>query len=194
MNRSLYWVRHAATNARGLYGWTDVGVDLSDKQNLSWLNETLPGEAIIIASDLKRASWTADAIQGSRTRLPDERNLRELHFGRWEGKTPQEISEVDKVLSIDFWEKPGDIKAPDGESWNDLSHRVNEVVGKITRQYPKNDLIFVAHYAVILTQIQRVLAVSTLQVLHRRIHNLSLTKITERNNKLELDFSNKLSE
>ena len=194
MSRSFYWVRHAATNARGLNGWTDVEVDLSDKQNLLWLNETLPGEAIIIASDLKRASRTADAIQGSRTRLPDERNLRELHFGRWEGKTPQEVSEVDKVLSIDFWEKPGDIKAPDGESWNDLSHRVNEIVDKITRQYPKNDLIFVAHYAVILTQIQRVLGVSTLQILHRRIHNLSLSKITERNNKLELEFSNKLSE
>ena len=194
MSRSFYWVRHAATNVRGLYGWTDVEVDLSDKQNLSWLNETLPGEALIIASDLKRASLTADAIQGSRTRLPDERNLRELHFGRWEGKTPQEVSEVDKVLSIDFWEKPGDIKAPDGESWNDLSHRVNEVVDEITRLYPKNDLVFVAHYAVILTQIQRVLGVSTLQILHRRIHNLSLTKITERNNKLELDFSNKLSE
>lgn len=194
MNRSFYWVRHAATNARGLYGWTDVGVDLSDKQNLSWLNETLPGEAIIIASDLKRASRTADAIQGNRTRLPDERNLRELHFGRWEGKTPQEVSEVDKVLSIDFWEKPGDIKAPDGESWNDLSHRVNEVVDKIAQLYPKNDLVFVAHYAVILTQIQRVLGVSALQILHRRIHNLSLTKIVERNNKLELEFSNKLSE
>ncbi|MCY4184002.1 MAG: histidine phosphatase family protein [Rhodobacteraceae bacterium] len=194
MTRSLYWVRHAATNARGLYGWTDVGVDLSDRQNLSWLNETLPDRALIIASDLKRASLTADAIQGNRTRLPNEKNLRELHFGRWEGKTHQEVSEIDKVLAIDFWEKPGGIKAPEGESWNDLSHRVNEVVDRITRLYPKNDLVFVAHYAVILTQIQRVLGVSTLQVLHRRIHNLSLTKVTERNSKLELDFSNKLSE
>ena len=193
MTRSLYWIRHAATVADGLNGWNDVGVDLSDKESLAWLNETLPQGALVISSDLQRASLTADAIQGARRRLPNERNLRELHFGLWEGKTPQEVAEIDKVLSIEFWEKPGNIKAPGGESWNDLSLRVNKFVDNLGQIYPTNDLIFVAHYAVILTQIQKVLGVSSVDVMHRRISNLSLTKITQRNNELVLDYFNKLA-
>ena len=125
-------------------------------------------------------------------RLPDEKNLRELNFGDWEGKTPQEVAEIDRVLSIEFWEKPGDIKAPGGESWNELYSRVNRVVDNLSRIYPDNNLVFVAHYAVILTQIQRVLGVPSIQVMHRKIHNLSLTKITCKDKKLELAYSNKL--
>ena len=193
MTRSLFWIRHAATYARGLNGWTDVDVDLSDQENLAWLNASIPGDALVISSDLQRARLTADAVQGSRTRLPDEKNLRELNFGKWEGKTPEEVAEVDRVLSIKFWEKPGNIKAPGGESWNDLCHRVNKVVDNLSRNYPNNNLVFVAHYAVILTQIQRVLGVSSIQVLHRKIRNLSLTKFTQRDKQMELEFSNKLS-
>lgn len=192
MTVNFFWIRHGPTNVSGLYGWTDVSVDLSDKMTLTWLNNSLSQDALVISSDLQRASQTADAIQGSRIRLPDEMNLRELNFGQWEGKTPQEVTEIDRVLSIDFWEKPGNIKAPGGESWNDLYHRVNDVVDNLSRKYPDKDLVFVAHYAVILTQIQRVLEVPSIQVMHRKIHNFSLTKITRRNEKLELAYSNKL--
>ena len=189
---SFFWIRHGPTTVSGLNGWTDVAVDLSDTKTLTWLQDTLPQDALVVASDLQRASLTADAIQGSRTRLPDEKNLRELNFGDWEGKTPQEVAEIDRVLSIEFWEKPGDIKAPRGESWNELYSRVNRVVDNLSRIYPDNNLVFVAHYAVILTQIQRVLGVPSIQVMHRKIHNLSLTKITCKDKKLELAYSNKL--
>ena len=193
MTISYFWIRHGPTNVSGLNGWTDVAVDLSDTRTLSWLNDSIPQDALLIASDLQRASQTADVIQGSRTRLPDEKNLRELNFGEWEGKTPQEVADVDRVLSIEFWERPGDIKPPGGESWNDLCHRVNKVVDNLSCTYPDKNLVFVAHYAVILTQIQRVLGVPSIQVMHRKIYNLSLTKITCRNEKMELDYSNKLA-
>ncbi len=192
MTVSYFWIRHGPTNVSGLNGWTDVAVDLSDTKNLTWLNDALPLDALVIASDLQRASQTADAIQGPRIRLPDEKDLRELHFGEWEGKTPQEVAEIDQVLSIEFWEKPGDIKAPGGESWNDLCHRVGKVVDNLSRKYPDKNLVLVAHYAVILTQIQRALGVPSMQVMHRKISNLSLTKITRTDEKLELAYWNKI--
>ena len=193
MTISFFWIRHGPTNVYGLNGWTDVAVDLTDIKSLNWLHDSLPQDALVIASDLQRASQTADAIQRARTRLPDEKGLRELHFGDWEGKTPQEVAEIDKVLSIEFWEKPGDIKAPGGESWNDLCLRVNQVVDNLARNYPDTNIVIVAHYAVILTQIQKVLGVPSLQVMHRKINNLSLTKITRRKKNMELEFSNKLA-
>ncbi|HBR39463.1 MAG TPA: histidine phosphatase family protein, partial [Sulfitobacter pontiacus] len=48
---------------------------------------------------------------------------------------------------------PGDIAAPEGESWNDAARRINAAVDRITQAHPNTDIIAVAHFGVILTQV-----------------------------------------
>lgn len=172
-----WWVRHGPTHARGMTGWTDLPADLSDAAMLQRLAGELPGDAAVVSSDLSRAVATADALQGVRSRLSHEPGLREIHFGTWEGLTAAEIATRDGDSVRRFWETPGDIAAPGGESWNALSARVSAVVARISSLHPGGHVIAVAHFAVILTEVQRALGCTAAQVLARPVPPLSLTRI-----------------
>ena len=80
----FFWVRHGPTHAKAMVGWSDLAADLSDEQRLSRLSAHLPADALVVSSDLVRATATADAIANDRERLPHDPDLREIHFGDWE--------------------------------------------------------------------------------------------------------------
>ncbi len=124
----LWWVRHGPTHAKDMIGWTDLPADLSDLAALARLRAHLPGEAPILSSDLVRAVATADAL-GADRRLPPLPALREIHFGAWEGLRFAEAEARDPALIRRFWEEPGEVSAPGGESWDDaVRPRVNRAV------------------------------------------------------------------
>ncbi|MFD2740479.1 histidine phosphatase family protein [Sulfitobacter aestuarii] len=173
-----HWIRHGPTHEKTFVGWRDVPADLSDGAQIARLCALLPERALLLSSDLIRASATADALAlpGHR-RLPSTKALRELHFGRWDGLHFAEVARRDPELSRAYWETPGDIIAPDGESWNQTAARVNAFVDEMNRAHPAGEIIAVAHFGVILTQIQRALATSPQEAMAHRIDNLSLTRL-----------------
>ncbi len=172
-----HWVRHGPTHERNFVGWRDVPADLSDIERIRRLTEYLPDKAIVVASDLIRASATADAICGSRQRLADRADLREFHFGDWDGKHFSEVAKTHPELSRAYWETPGDITPPGGESWNRAQARVSRAVEELSAAYPGADIIAVAHIGVILTQVQRGMRATPSEVIGNKIDNLSVTEI-----------------
>ena len=116
--RRLCLVRHGPTHAKTMVGWSDLPADLSDHDAIASLAEHLPADALVISSDLSRAVATADAIQGARTRLPHDPDLREMNFGDWELQRFDEVEDQETYRA--FWEHPGDVKPPNGESWHEL--------------------------------------------------------------------------
>ena len=173
-----HWVRHGPTHAKSFVGWRDVAADLSNQEQIDRLRASLPDQALVISSDLQRARHTADALQrSSHRRLPHDAHLREIHFGIWDGMIFDKVADRDPDLSRRFWEEPGDVFAPQGESWNVAAARVNTVVERLNHHYPKAHIIAVAHFGVILTQVQRALSVSAYDVLAHKIDNLSVTRI-----------------
>lgn len=173
-----HWVRHGPTHAKNFVGWRDIPADLSDHAQIARLRSTLPETGILISSDLSRARETADAIGSSNhVRLPDDPHLREMHFGHWDGIHFEDVSKRDPDLSRAFWEQPGSIRAPGGESWYDTSARVHTAVHRISRMHPDSHIIAVAHFGVILTQLQRALGASAYDTLAHRIDNFSVTTI-----------------
>ncbi|NOX41703.1 MAG: histidine phosphatase family protein [Alphaproteobacteria bacterium] len=173
----IWWVRHGPTHARGFVGHTDIAADLTNLDTLDRLTKTLPNNALLVSSDLIRASSTADAIQSARTRLAHEPSLREMDFGDWETKTFAEISLSDPELSRAFWTDPDRAAPPGGERWNDLSGRVTKAIDRLIFEHPNRDIIAVAHLAVILTQLQRATQISTKSAMSFTIDNLSITKL-----------------
>ncbi|MFN4173024.1 MAG: histidine phosphatase family protein [Pseudorhodobacter sp.] len=171
--RRLFWVRHGPTHAKGMVGWTDLPADLSDASALARLSQALP-DAPVISSDLSRAIATADAIAAGRPQLPHDPALREIHFGDWEMQHHTAIR--DQSLLRAFWDQPGDVAPPGGESWNAVAARVNAGVDRLLAAHP-GDLILVAHFAVILTQVQRALGIAPYEAFGHRIDNLSLTEL-----------------
>ncbi len=170
----FWWVRHGPTHEKTFVGWRDVPADLSDHPRLARLSAHLPIGATLIASDLCRASATADALGRGRHRLPDDPTLREFNFGDWDGK---HFSEIDATHSRAYWENPGDIAPPGGESWNVATARVNAGVAGVISRLQTRDVIVVAHAGVIVTQVQRALGVTPFQALAYKIDNLSVTQL-----------------
>jgi alpha-ribazole phosphatase len=171
-----FWlVRHGPTHAKAMIGWTDLPADLSDTAALHRLDAHLPASAPVISSDLSRARATADAL-ASRPRLAHDPDLREIHFGHWEARSFAEVEAEDPGLIRAFWDQPGDIRPPGGESWNDLTRRTHAALDRLRGAAP--DIIVVAHFGPILAALQRATGHSAAQVFAHRIENLSVTALS----------------
>lgn len=172
---TIWWVRHGPTHAKAMVGWTDVPADLSDQAAVARLREYLPAGVPVLSSDLSRTRATADAIAGARPRLPVERDLREIHFGNWEGKRVDEVTGAEATRLRRFWDAPGEDPAPGGESWNTLLDRVDRAEARLTEAH--DDLIIVAHLGVIVSRLQRALGISPYDAFGHAIAPLSVTCI-----------------
>ncbi len=175
---SFWWLRHGPTHARGVIGWSDLPADLSDRAALEQLRDFLPARAVLVSSDLIRARATADAVAGpEHRRLPDAPALREFNFGQWEGLDFAAVAARDPELARRFWERPGAVAPPDGESWDQVRARVSDWVRRMRAETGQRHVIAVAHFGVILTQLQEALGVSAATVLGQPVDTLSLTRI-----------------
>ncbi len=128
-----------------------------------------------MSSDLARAIATADRL-APRRRLPHDAALRELHFGAWELRGFAEVEAEDPARIRAFWDDPGDISPPGGESWNGMSARVIGALDRLMRCEP-GDLIVVSHFGPILAAIQHADHLSASAAFAHRIDNLSVTEI-----------------
>ncbi|MEP2641308.1 histidine phosphatase family protein [Roseobacter sp.] len=174
-----HWVRHGPTHEKAFVGWRDVPADLSDTAQIARLRGHLPHTALVVSSDLIRASATADAIQAdTHRRLDDTPDLREFNFGLWDGLHFTQVEERDPDLCRAYWEDPGDVTPPQGESWNMAAARINRCVDAMNAAHPDAHIIAAAHIGVILTQVQRGLGVTPYKALSHHIDNLSCTRIT----------------
>ncbi|WP_281995199.1 histidine phosphatase family protein [Ruegeria faecimaris] len=174
----LHLVRHGPTHAKTMVGWSDLPADLSDHAAIGRLQSYLPANGLLISSDLCRAADTASAVQGTRHRLPHHPDLREINFGSWELRGFEEIEAEDPELTFAYWDNPGEVRPPNGESWNEVRARVNAVIDRLIGDHTGQDLIIVAHFGVILTQVQRAMDVDAQEAFGHRIDNLSVTEIT----------------
>ncbi|ABD53821.1 histidine phosphatase family protein [Jannaschia sp. CCS1] len=171
----LFLIRHGPTHQTVFTGWRDVPADLSDTAAVARMRDHLPLGVPIISSDLIRCVATADAIAGGRLRLPHDRDLREFDFGAWDGLGFEEVGNRDPVLSRAFWDDPGDVTPPGGESWNDVATRVSAA---ITRHMAAHgDLIVVAHFGAILCQIGMLTGQTPKQIIAQKIDPLSVSEM-----------------
>ncbi|SNX72823.1 broad specificity phosphatase PhoE [Cereibacter ovatus] len=171
----LHWVRHGPTHATVMLGWTDRPADLSDTAAVARLDAALPRPALVISSDLIRARATADALAHGRQRLPHDPRLREIHFGAWEERSFAAIEAGTPARIRAFWENAGPVRAPGGESWNELRARVTAAVADLVSRHPGEDVIIVAHFGPILVGLQTALGLDVQQAFAHRIEPLSIT-------------------
>lgn len=170
----LWLVRHGPTHAKSMVGWSDIPADLSDTAAIGRLRAYLPA-APVVSSDLIRASATADSLHPA-VRLPHDHNLREINFGDWELRSFSDVEAEDPETIRAYWETPGHVAPPNGESWNTVRHRVDTAIDNYL-QAAYDDLIVVVHFGVILTQLQRALGIGAYEAFSNRIDNLSITEL-----------------
>lgn len=177
---TVYWVRHAPTHEKTFVGHRDVPADLGDAAQIERLSAALPDRALVVSSDLIRSIDTATAIQGTRARLRHRTGLREFDFGDWDGMHFNDVAAKWPDLARAYWEKPGDVAPPNGESWNAAATRVAADITSLMAEHPRRDIIAVAHFGAILSQVQLAAGITPPQALAHRIDNYSITEIQMR--------------
>ncbi|MGP3697703.1 histidine phosphatase family protein [Rhodobacter sp. NSM] len=173
----LHWVRHGPTHATVMLGWTDRPADLSDEATLARLDAALPRGALLISSDLVRASATADALAEGRMRLAHDPRLREIHFGAWEERSFAAIEAGTPRRMRAFWQDAGPARAPGGETWHELRHRVTAAIREICEHHDGEDVVIVSHFGPILVSLQLSLGLGVQEAFGHRIEPLSVTSM-----------------
>jgi len=151
----VYLVRHGATllSAEDRFAGA-TGVDLSDegRKQASRLGERLRDDDIraVYCSPMSRAVETARIVAGHcglDFQLSD--GLREIHHGRWEGLTRQEV-ETRFAQEYDDWQHDPFTFAPEGgESGVSVLARALPVLREIVVRHAGETVLVVSHKATI---------------------------------------------
>jgi alpha-ribazole phosphatase len=177
-----WWIRHAPViqTENRIYGQTDLPCDCSDDALFRGLAQALPGEAVLVTSDLLRAVQTATAIVAAGRAMPDgirDTAFREQHFGDWQGEMREEFYARRGGHIPGTWLAPPEERAPNGESFADLVERVIPAVERYTLEHGGRDIVCVAHGGTIKAALGHALKLDYHQSLSFSLANCSLTRI-----------------
>jgi len=177
----LLLVRHGDTelNSAERY-WGDSDVKLSDAGfgQAEKLRHRLAAEKIdaIYSSNLRRASETAQIIaSGHQLDVITCAELREINFGKLEGLTFAEASQLYPEVSKLWMKRSPNLKYPGGESLSEFNKRVSKFLNRLKKHTPEETILIVAHSGVLRTLICQLLG---LKLQHRWQIRLNLASLS----------------
>ncbi|WP_198243861.1 histidine phosphatase family protein [methane-oxidizing endosymbiont of Gigantopelta aegis] len=104
----------------------------------------------IISSPLKRCRLFAEHLsQEQQIPLQIEDNLREIHFGDWEGKSSEEINQLSPQLLQQFYQNPMEYHPPAAEPLLDFQQRVTQSWHSLLNNYSGQHILLITHAGVI---------------------------------------------
>lgn len=150
--RRIVLVRHGETvgeSSTRFHGSSDVELSDEGRAQMRRVAGRLGEEPfdLVMASPLRR-SWRGATLAGRGAPVRLESDLREIHFGRWEGLTKEEIRARDPVLYEDWQSDAEGFEFPGGERRSDFHARVRAAAGRLL-EAPARSALVVAHKGVI---------------------------------------------
>jgi alpha-ribazole phosphatase len=149
----LLLIRHGETdyNLKKRYsGFTDVGLNKTGRQQARELYKKLKKQNIhkVYSSDKRRAIETVKILFKNKE-IEKNPDLREIHFGVFEGLTYDEILKKYPVVYKKWLKNPYTIAIPKGESLTALKKRAVRAIKKIASQNKDKTVAIVTHGGVI---------------------------------------------
>jgi len=147
----VIFVRHGETSwnlDKRYQGHSDISLNKKGVEQAQAVAKRLSTERIsaVYSSDLMRAAKTAELIAMQHS-LPviSMPELREVNFGLWEGLTYEQIMATwpDELSAI--YSKPGTICIPDGESFDDVTKRVEIGMATCIKTHQNETIVIVSH-------------------------------------------------
>lgn len=177
--RRLILVRHgetAGSSSTRLHGSSDVPLSEQGRDQARELARALLREPLdlVVASPLRRAYEAAWIVgRGARVRL--EPDFREIHFGRWEGLTKEEIKARDPIFYEDWQNGAPGFEYPGGEARAAFEERVERGLARLLAE-PARNVLVVTHKGVIRTILQRLTGEKLDRELPRLGERIELTR------------------
>jgi broad specificity phosphatase PhoE len=126
--RRIVLLRHGETvgnSKERFHGSADVALSDEGREQMRVASRRLAREVLdlVVASPLRR-SWESAQIVSGAAQVRLEPRFREVHFGRWEGLTAEEIKAADPALYQDWQARAEGFEYPSGELRADFRARV----------------------------------------------------------------------
>jgi alpha-ribazole phosphatase len=150
----IFLIRHGETdwNVQQRYqGQADIRLNAKGREHARIVAGYLTDKNIeaVYSSDLARTRETAEIISRViNLEVGLDSRLREMDFGRWEGKTFNEIYLQDREEFNNWFNHPVDYIIPGGESFGSLVDRAGEAIKEIYGRHEGN-IAVVTHGGVI---------------------------------------------
>lgn len=183
MTRS-YWIRHGQTEWNAIGRWQgniDVPLAETGHEQARRLGEYVRDVpfAAIYSSDLTRAAQTAAAI-AERTGLPviQDKRLREMHLGVFQGMTHEEHVEKFPELVQENERNYWGFRFPEGETRRDVQDRVYAFYQDALARHPNETIAVVTHGGPVRMILYRLFG-ETEQMLSLKVTNTSITIIQQ---------------
>ena len=104
---------------------------------------------LIVTSPLQRcARFAVELAQQQDVAWEIEPDLRELHFGEWEGRHPQDLMQDKADLLARFWDDPYAFTPPGGEPVAAFRLRVLNALARLQSLYAGRRVLIVSHAGV----------------------------------------------
>lgn len=147
----LLLIRHGEVKVskKILYGEMDIPLSEKGKRDSRRLVEALSKFEIkaIYTSPLKRCLYPAEILSKKlKISLQIRKDLKEINFGKWTGKTWKELAD-----NLEFWNfyKDENFKAPEGESLKDLRERAKKFLEYFKKEAPNGLTVVFTHAGII---------------------------------------------
>ena len=158
--RRIVMIRHGETVGNSsvrFHGSGDLALSDAGREQLRQTARRLRGENFdaVVASPLRR-SWEGAAIVAGAAPVRLEADFREIHFGRWEGMTAEEIRASDPALYHDWQGKAEGFEFPGGEPRAEFRARVERGLDRLL-QSGATAALLVVHKGIIRTIAEKLL-------------------------------------
>jgi broad specificity phosphatase PhoE len=148
---TMVLIRHAEPAASGMglcYGALDVPLSEDGVIHAQRIGAHLRDSQLdaVYSGPLSRAVATASAVSESHGLTPVlRRDLSEIDFGAFEGRTFDEIAVSHPELYGRWMREPARVRFPGGESFDDLRGRVCSEIARIRREHRGGSVVVVTH-------------------------------------------------
>lgn len=136
------------------------------------------GWGVIISSPLLRCCEFAESLaEEEDLNLHINDQLQEIHFGDWEGCSPDEVSQSDAELLHAWWQSPTREIPPRGENFLDFRSRVLKAFQQITKKYEGEHVLIVAHAGVIRVILTQILGMNDENLFRLNVDHASFSRV-----------------
>ena len=192
----LYIIRHGQTDwniAKKIQGRQDIPLNERGRYQAGCLKKAMENRPVtaVFSSHQIRAMETAKAVASSSGSVViPVKDLMEINYGSWEGKTEEELLQEDRALYEAWWSHPAETAPPGGESISQVNERCQKAWKEIKPQLT-GDAAIVAHGGLLAHFMEQLLGSESVAA-STVAHNASITTIeyepeTERFTLVEFD-------
>ena len=173
-------IRHGEPEGGRAYRGHSIDDPLTEKgwqQMWDAIGDAAPWDHII-TSPLERCQAFAEALMDLYNIPCDtEKDFKEVGFGCWEGRTPDEIKTDNLKEYEDFYRDPVKLRPKGAEPLNKFIKRVTTVFDKTVKKHQGKHILIVAHAGVNRAIIAHALHAAPVGLYHIKVNNAGISRI-----------------